>query len=289
MSSPQLQLTERSAIETAFFESPYFSVKYDSYFPVYERLFSAYRDREIVFVEVGVLAGGSLFMWRRFFGDKARIIGVEANPGATKWREHGFEIVVGDQSSPAFWDDFFAKIGPVDILLDDGGHRNHQQIVTTVKGLPHVKDGGMLVVEDVHTSYMRKFGNPSKYSFASYCKRVVDSIAQRSPHTLQGSVGMQRELRAIVHSIEFFESIVAFKVDRRCCIAPKLLTNGGVSDAAEDFRDRNSFDQSLTDWFGRINVPKRSPLVRFAARSVFNLLVAAMTYARSFALRAYFK
>jgi hypothetical protein len=121
----------QSETEQAFYRSRYFSTKYDSYFTVYDRLFSPYRGRPIVFVEVGVLSGGSLFMWRDYFGDKARIIGVDLNPDATKWREHGFEIHIGDQSQESFWSDFFAAVGPVDIMIDDGGHRNHQQIVTT--------------------------------------------------------------------------------------------------------------------------------------------------------------
>ena len=31
-------------------------------------------------------------MWRDYFGPKARIIGVDFNPNAKKWEEHGFEI-----------------------------------------------------------------------------------------------------------------------------------------------------------------------------------------------------
>ena len=212
----------------------------------------------MVFVEVGILSGGSLFMWREYFGPEARIIGVDLNPDAAKWREHGFEVYIGDQSQERFWSDFFAAVGPVDIILDDGGHRNHQQIVTTACTLPHINDGGMLVVEDVHTSYMQKFGNPSRHSFISYCKFAVDSVNARSPY----ASGRLAALRNIVHSIEFFESIVAFKVDRSLCVAPQFLTNEGISDGARDFRDIGTFDARLNIWFGRINQPHRNIVVR---------------------------
>jgi hypothetical protein len=53
----------QNSIYAAFLQSPYRSVKHSTYFEVYEELFSKYKDREIVFVEIGVLAGGSLFMW----------------------------------------------------------------------------------------------------------------------------------------------------------------------------------------------------------------------------------
>jgi hypothetical protein len=43
-------------------------------------LFEKYKNTKITFVEVGVLGGGSLFIWRIFFGPEARIIGIDHNP-----------------------------------------------------------------------------------------------------------------------------------------------------------------------------------------------------------------
>ena len=40
----------------------YVSLKIDSYFQVYEEIFTKYVNKEIVFVEIGVLGGGSLQM-----------------------------------------------------------------------------------------------------------------------------------------------------------------------------------------------------------------------------------
>jgi len=85
-------------------------------------------------------------MWREFFGESARIIGVELNPDAIKWREHGFEIFIGNQSDPKFWETFFSEVGKIEVLLDDGGHRNYQQIITVNSSLPHVHDGGLIII-----------------------------------------------------------------------------------------------------------------------------------------------
>ena len=79
--------------------SKYHSVKHGNYFEIYEELFSEYVGKKITFVTIGVLSGGSLFMWRDYFGENARIIGVELNPVAKKWEKHGFEIFIGDQGS----------------------------------------------------------------------------------------------------------------------------------------------------------------------------------------------
>ena len=102
-------------------KSPYRCVKLTTYFDVYDDLFAQYRGKEITFVEIGVLFGGSLFMWRDFFGPKARIIGVDLNPNAKKWEEEGFEIYIGSQSDENFWNRFVEEITSVDVVLDDGG------------------------------------------------------------------------------------------------------------------------------------------------------------------------
>ena len=154
----------------SYIRSPYYSIKHTTYFDVYDELFFSYRNKKITFVEIGVYGGGSLFMWRNFFGPKARIIGIDLDPNAKKWEKFGFEIFIGNQSSHSFWNKVKKKIGKIDIALDDGGHTYEQQIVTTECLLDQIKNGGLLVVEDTHTSYMNNFG-PKKYSFVEYTKK----------------------------------------------------------------------------------------------------------------------
>ena len=164
----------------SFETSKYSSTKHKNYFGIYDRIFKKYIGKKIILVEIGVLNGGSLFMWRNFFDGNAEIIGVDLNPNAKKWEQHGFKIFIGDQSDPNFWRDFFKKVGNVDIVIDDGGHTNKQQVFTLLETIPNINDNGMLVVEDVHSSYMTKFRNPSKYSFISFSKTIVDELNSRS-------------------------------------------------------------------------------------------------------------
>ena len=157
----------------SFKKSKYLSIKHKNYFYIYDNLFEKYRNKNITFVEIGIFSGGSLFMWRDFFGKKARIIGIDLNPEAKKFEKYGFEIIIGDQSSETFWKNFFTKFGKVDLVLDDGGHTNFQQIITTNCCIPNIKDNGMLIVEDVHASFIKQnWYNPSKYSYINYCKKV---------------------------------------------------------------------------------------------------------------------
>jgi hypothetical protein len=93
-------MLENLEVFNAYQKSPFLSLKHSQYFQVYEELLSRYRNKRFTFVEIGVLNGGSLFMWRNFFGKEARIIGIDLNPLAKKWEDDGFEIHIGSQSNP---------------------------------------------------------------------------------------------------------------------------------------------------------------------------------------------
>ena len=89
-----------------FKSSPKYSIKWDNYFEIYENILHRFINKKITLVEIGIGDGGSLFMWKKFLGKKARIIGVELNPEAKKLEKFGFKIFIGDQSDPIFWKSF---------------------------------------------------------------------------------------------------------------------------------------------------------------------------------------
>ena len=60
-------------IKNLFFKSKNFSLKWEKYFQIYELLFSKYKNKKIIFVEIGVLDGGSLEIWKKYFGKNSRI------------------------------------------------------------------------------------------------------------------------------------------------------------------------------------------------------------------------
>ena len=219
-----------SKVYESYLKSPHSSLKISTYFNVYDQLLSKYRDKSIVFLEIGILDGGSLFMWRDFFGPQARIIGVDLNPEAKKWEEEGFEIFIGDQSSAEFWKKTLDTIGKLDIVLDDGGHTYEQQIMTTESVIPFINDGGVVIIEDSHTSYMKKFGF-RKLSFINYAKKLIDNINKRY-------VGFDNDTsERRVWSIQFFESIVALHMNFYATSIPsEIIFNQDKEVKAEDFR-----------------------------------------------------
>ncbi len=213
-----------------FFEAKKSSIKWEKYFSIYEKLFESYRNKNITFIEIGVLDGGSLEIWKKYFGNGSRIIGIDNNPECKKFQNESFEIFIGSQSDPTFWKKFYNEVGKVDIILDDGGHTNEQQIITLINSIENINNGGLHVVEDVHSSYQKHYGNPYKYSFINFSKKTIDDVNSNFPNLKK----FNYKLNEYIYSIEFFESIVAFKIDKNLCYENKILENKGYKSNNRD-------------------------------------------------------
>ncbi len=267
----------------AYKNSPYRSYKHSTYFDVYDKFFAPYVGKKITFVEIGVLGGGSLFMWREFFGPQARIIGVELNPEAKRWEDEGFEIFIGSQSDPNFLEKLAKEVGEIDIVLDDGGHTYEQQIITTECLLPYIRDGGLLMVEDTHTSYLEGFGF-KRMSFVKYAMNMVDRIN----HRFSKLTPITAEKR--VWGISFFESFVVFEVNKKATAIDSAPTdNGGKDLQTKDFRhaDNQSYERFLKT-SKALSFLKVIPGMRMLARLGRMLIAFPANSKRASKLRKYF-
>ena len=127
--------------------------KWAHYFEIYDRHLARFRGKDVAICEVGVNAGGSLAAYRKYFGERAQIYGVdlfnstfmEAN--ATYGRPQ--RMFTGSQGSPAFWRAFREQVPRLDVLIDDGGHTAALQVTTLEEMLPHLAPGGVLLTEDI--------------------------------------------------------------------------------------------------------------------------------------------
>jgi hypothetical protein len=152
--------------------------KWHHYFDIYHIHFSRFRGQPIKLLEIGVYQGGSLQMWKSYFGPKAQIYGVDVDPGCKALEEEQIRIFIGDQADREFLGALRAEIGPVDIVIDDGGHRMEQQIATFEELYPWVSETGVYLVEDLHTSYWEEYGGRYRQpgTFIEYAKGFVDQI-----------------------------------------------------------------------------------------------------------------
>ncbi len=127
--------------------------KWTHYFDLYERHFHRFRGLEVHVLEIGIYSGGSLEMWRDYFGPKARIYGVDIDGRCKAYEDDRIRIFIGDQADRKFWHDFRQNVPALDIVIDDGGHYPEQQIASIEELLPFLRPGGVYCCEDVHGSF----------------------------------------------------------------------------------------------------------------------------------------
>ena len=146
--------------------------KWRHYFDIYHRHLARFRGREVHVMEVGIYSGGSLPMWREYFGEGCRIYGVDIEDACMTYRCDGTEVLIGDQGDRAFWRKVRGQVPVVDVLIDDGGHLPEQQLVTLEEMLPHVSAGGVYLCEDIHSA-----SNP----FTAYVQGLARSLFSAMP------------------------------------------------------------------------------------------------------------
>lgn len=184
--------------------------KWNHYFKVYDRYFSKFRNKEVVILEIGVSQGGSLQMWKEYFGSKAKIYGIDIDPRCKQFEEENIEIFIGSQSDRKFLQEVKTKIPDIDILIDDGGHTMNQQIVSFEELYSKVKLGGIYLCEDVHTSYYLDYGGGHKRggTFIEYSKKIIDDL--NAYYSEQNSLKVN-EITKTTTSIHFYPGMVIFE------------------------------------------------------------------------------
>ena len=119
------------------------------YFDVYVRHLAQFVGRKVVVVEVGVYSGGSLEMWKHYFGENATIHGVDIQEACRVYDGDGVPIHIGDQGDREFWKQFKEDVPFIDVLIDDGGHEANQMRVTFEELFPVMRPGGVYICEDI--------------------------------------------------------------------------------------------------------------------------------------------
>lgn len=198
--------------------------KWKHYFEIYERHFSRYRDTDVHIVEFGVFQGGSLQMWKRYFGPKCRIYGIDVNPACKALEEDQIEIIIGDQENREFLNSLTERIPRIDILIDDGGHTMNQQINTFEALFHRIEQNGIYLCEDTHTSYWPSFGGGYKErgTFIEYSKNFIDYI--HAWHSKQADRLKVSEFTRTVHSLHYYDSILV--IEKRPVEKPSHLKTG---------------------------------------------------------------
>ncbi len=185
--------------------------KWDHYFEIYEKYFSKYKNKKVNILEIGISHGGSLQMWKKYFGENVNIFAIDVNQECKKHEDDKIKIFIGSQSDVNFLKTVESQLPELDIILDDGGHTMQQQIVSFEQLYLKVKEGGLYIVEDTHSSYWHAFGGglKNKNSFIEYAKNLIDSLYDS--HISNKRSLLINEITKNIYSISYYDSIVVFE------------------------------------------------------------------------------
>jgi len=205
--------------------------KWLGYFDVYHRVLAPYRGRPIKFLEIGIQNGGSAHMWRNYLGTQATVVGVDIDPQCRSLEAEGFEVWIGDQADPAFWQQLLEKHPSFDVVLDDGGHTMQQQIVTFNALFPALRNGGLFICEDTHTSYFPAHGGGLKRAgtFHEFVKELIDQ-QHAWYHQPLAELNQGGYLARHLYALSVYESIVV--MEKRLKNPPLALVRGGEGHVA---------------------------------------------------------
>lgn len=185
--------------------------KWHHYIPLYDRYFSRFRGKEIRFLEIGVSKGGSLQMWRKYFGEKAIIYGIDINPDCSSYNGQFAQVRIGSQTDSTFLGSVISEMGGVDIILDDGSH-NMDHVITTLRYLfPKLNEQGIYLIEDLHTAYWSRFGGGYKKSknFFNRIRDVIDDM-----HHWYHTYGIKEPMIShVCTGIHIHDSVVVLEKD----------------------------------------------------------------------------
>jgi len=185
--------------------------KMDHYLDVYHRVMAPWKSKDIRFLEIGIWKGGSINLWKGFFGSQTELTFLDINPECKALEGPRVSIEIGDQSDRAFLRQIAQNHGPFDVIVDDGGHKMHQQKISFTELWAHLSDGGLYIVEDTHSSYWPGFGGGfrEKNSFIEFSKDLVDRF--HSWYTDQDDIFPFHPIAKELASVQFYDSMVIFE------------------------------------------------------------------------------
>ncbi len=210
--------------------------KWLHYFEIYHKHLGHLRNKACVVAEIGVAMGGSLQMWREYFGPQSIIVGIDINPNCKQFTGNQIFIETGDQADTQFLESLKEKYPPFDVIIDDGGHFMHQQITAFEVLYDHLKTDGVYICEDTHTSYWEEYGGARQLpsTFIEYTKRLIDDLhAWHQQNATEKAIDFAKHTQAI----HFYDSVVVLEKRLRDAPYPEK-TGGALLKSCIDFEEK---------------------------------------------------
>jgi cephalosporin hydroxylase len=182
--------------------------KWKHYLSIYDKYLAPFRKKPVRVLEIGVFKGGSMYLWRQYFGPEAIIFGIDIDPKCAAFDGRNAQVRIGSQDDLGFLDQVLSEMGALDVVIDDGSHVSPHQVASFNFLFPRLNRGGVYICEDVHSNYWRGWhqgGYRRSSTFIETCKRLVDDI-HSDFHSHRSS-----PISAEIAAIHFYNSMVVIE------------------------------------------------------------------------------
>jgi 23S rRNA U2552 (ribose-2'-O)-methylase RlmE/FtsJ len=176
------------------------------YFDIYHHHFAKFVGREINILEIGIYSGGSLGMWKQYFGPKCRVFGVDIAEDCKSYEDEQTTVLIGDQSDRKFWARVRSEVPPLDVVIDDGSHVAEHQIITLEEILPHVRLGGVFLCEDIAPA-----GNPMVDYVAGLTHNLFETNKTNPDGTISETSTYTSWFQSRIHSVHFYPYVIVIE------------------------------------------------------------------------------
>ena len=155
------------------------SDKWDIYLKEYEDKLNKYQKLPIKFFEIGILNGGSLEIFSKYFSNAELILGCDIDQRCKDLRydQTNVKVIVGDVNEQKVKNEII-KHSKFDIIIDDGSHNSDDIVRSFCNYFNHLKDDGLFIIEDLHCSYHQQHSGGLFFPISSinFFKKIVDII-----------------------------------------------------------------------------------------------------------------
>lgn len=185
--------------------------KWHHYIPIYDRYFAKFRSTPVRFLEIGVSKGGSLRMWREYFGSEAALYGIDIDPDCARFDGQAGQVRIGSQDDPTFLASVAAEMGGVDVVLDDGSHVMAHVRASLATLFPVLSTGGVYMIEDLHTAYWTNWGGG--YGAAANVFGDLAMVIDDMHRPYHGRADRMPGVGPLVSGLHVHDSIVVLEKD----------------------------------------------------------------------------
>ena len=196
----------------------------------YELHLSSYRGKQPSVLEIGCGyppsgnvqgMGGSLRLWREWFGHGTRICGVDIIEECKQYEDpsNSISVEIGSQDDTSFLEKIVEQHGPFDIIIDDGSHIDVHIKKSFECLFPYLRNGGTYVVEDIndHVKSGNSFKSPDRFislalDMAARLQKYTEMVtAQHNAGLLDYQPELLSVNDCLIDSISFYRDLIIIK------------------------------------------------------------------------------